>query len=45
MLINSPMIYENIATPNINMKETKIRSKSLLGCRSPKPTVDNEVKV
>jgi len=32
-----------MATPNININETNILSKSLLGARSPNPTVDKEV--
>ena len=38
------IIYENIVTPNNNIKATKSRSKSLIGAMSPNPTVDNDVK-
>ena len=36
-------MYENIATPKTSIKEVNILSKSLLGLKSPKPTVDNDV--
>ena len=41
--MKTPMIYENIATPETSIKEVKILSKSLLGLKSPNPTVDKLV--
>ena len=38
------MIYEKIATPKRSINATKTLSKSLLGFKSPNPTVDREVK-
>jgi len=37
-------MYEKIATPKTSIKEVNILSKSLLGLKSPKPTVDRDVK-
>ena len=37
------MKNEKIATPEMSIKETKILSKSLLGLKSPNPTVESEV--
>jgi len=41
--IKLPIIYEKIATPKSNMAEQKILSNSLLGLKSPNPTVVNDV--
>ena len=38
------MIIENMATPKRRIMEQQIRSKSLRGWKSPKPTVDKDVK-
>ena len=38
-------MYENTATPNSKMKEHINLSKSLRGAKSPKPTVDSDVKL
>ena len=35
---------ENIQTPNTNIAHVKSRSWLLLGLKSPKPTVEREVK-
>lgn len=37
------MINEKIATPNSRIKAQNSRSASLLGWKSPKPTVEREV--
>jgi len=37
-------MYENMATPETSINAVKILSKSLLGLKSPKPTVESEVK-
>lgn len=41
---NLPLTYEKVATPLINKIATKILSSSLLGTKSPKPTVERLVK-
>ena len=41
--MKTPMKNEKMATPLISINETKILSKSLLGLKSPNPTVDKEV--
>jgi len=43
MAVNSPNINEKIATPKSSIKAPKMRSKSLLGVKSPNPTVDKDV--
>jgi len=42
--MNTPKIYEKIATPDTSIKDVNNLSKSLLGLKSPKPTVDRLVK-
>ena len=42
--IKLPIIYEKTDTPVRRSSAVKILSKSLLGLKSPKPTVDNDVK-
>jgi len=37
-------MYENIPTPISRIIAIKIASSALTGAKSPKPTVDNEVK-
>jgi len=37
------MMYENIDTPKSSIADPKSLSVSLLGQKSPKPTVDNDV--
>ena len=38
-----PIMYEKMATPKRRMKEQTTLSESLLGLKSPNPTVDKEV--
>tara|TARA_B110000285_G_C15039611_1_gene571132 strand:+ start:834 stop:1016 length:183 start_codon:yes stop_codon:yes gene_type:complete len=42
--IKLPMIYEKTATPNKSIAHVKILSGLDLGLKSPKPTVDRDVK-
>lgn len=39
-----PMMYEKMATPKKRTKAPTSLSRSLRGLKSPKPTVDKEVK-
>tara|TARA_B110000285_G_scaffold211340_1_gene253949 strand:- start:368 stop:514 length:147 start_codon:yes stop_codon:yes gene_type:complete len=39
-----PRMYENIETPKRRIKAHKSLSASLLGLKSPNPTVDRDVK-
>jgi hypothetical protein len=42
--MSSPRMYENMATPARSTKAHMILSKLLTGYKSPKPTVDRDVK-
>ena len=41
--MNRLMMYEKIETPKMSIIPHTTRSKSLLGFRSPSPTVESEV--
>ena len=45
MLIKLPRINEKIALPKMNTNKQRTLSPSLLGCKSPKPTVDRVVNM
>jgi hypothetical protein len=42
--VNYYITTEKIITPKRSMSEAAILSRSLLGCKSPKPTVDRDEK-
>ena len=44
IMINMLKMYEKMATPNISITPHTSLSKSLLGCKSPRPTVDSDVR-
>jgi hypothetical protein len=41
--MKTPIMYENTATPNKRIAATTTLSKSLLGFKSPNPTVERDV--